>query len=361
MKNRISKHFELSSQLASMDDNQIQKLLKGVEVGKGWGTNHVANVSGNKIFVKSLSLTELERKNAFSTKNLFNLPLYYNYGVGSAGMGAFRELNLHVKTTNWVLTGEIDSFPLMHHFRIVKKSSKIKKMSLLENKKHTDYIKYWNSSKKIDHYIMERKASEYEIIIFLEYVPFVFRNWLKPNISKINELSKKLFAAFDFLSSKGVIHFDAHLGNILTDGKNVFLTDFGLALDDNFNLTKKEKIFYKNHKSYDHMEFIGCMSLFLESFWHDLNTKQKKQLEDQFQIKIETPYFEKISIILENLDSISKIMKLNKTYVKFLSKHIDIIKLSNNFFFSLRKDPKKRVVYPSKLVTKSLNRTMKSM
>ena len=208
---------------------------------------------------------------------------------------------------------------------------------------------------------MERKASEYEIIIFLEYVPFVFRNWLKPNISKINELSKKLFAAFDFLSSKGVIHFDAHLGNILTDGKNVFLTDFGLALDDNFNLTKKEKIFYKNHKSYDHMEFIGCMSLFLESFWHDLNTKQKKQLEDQFQIKIETPYFEKISIILENLDSISKIMKLNKTYVKFLSKHIDIIKLSNNFFFSLRKDPKKRVVYPSKLVTKSLNRTMKSM
>lgn len=90
MEIRFSKHFELSSQLASMDDNQIHRLLKRCKVSKGWGTNHVVNLSGNKIFVKLLSLTELERKNAFSTKNLFNLPLYYNYGVGSAGMGAFR-------------------------------------------------------------------------------------------------------------------------------------------------------------------------------------------------------------------------------------------------------------------------------
>lgn len=357
MKNRFSKHFELSSQLTSMDDNQIHELLKGFELSKGWGINHVVNLSGNKIFVKSLSLTELERKNAFSTKNLFNLPLFYNYGVGSAGLGAFRELNLHVKTTNWVLAGEIESFPLMHHFRIVKKSGKFKKMSKTEKNKHSDYVKYWNSSKKIDHYIMERKASDYEIIIFLEYVPFVFRNWLKPNISKINEMSQKLFSTFDFLRSKGVIHFDVHLGNILTDGKNVFLTDFGLALDVNFNLTEKEKIFYQNHKNYDHMEYIGSVSSLLESYWHDLNLKQKELLEDKFQLKSETPYFEKINIILENLDSISKIMKLNKAYVKLLNKHFETIKLCNNFFHALRKDVKKRVVYPSKLVTKSLSRT----
>lgn len=359
MKNRVSKHFKLSSCLASMDDNEIHKILNGFEVGKGWGTNHVVNVAGNKVFVKSISLTELERQNAFSTKNLYGMPLYYNYGVGSAGMGAFRELNLQIKTTNWVLAGETENFPLMHHFRILKKQKKFKKMTNADEKKHSEYIKYWNSSKPIDQYIRARKSAEYEIVIFLEYFPFVFKDWLKPNISRLGEVSKKMFKAIDFLSSKGVIHFDAHFGNILTDGENVYLADFGLGLDKNFNLTEKEKTFFRNNKNYDFMEYLGCTSSFLESYWHDQKPKIKKQLEDEFLIQAETTYFEKINIMLKNLDSISKIMKLDKHYVKFLKTYMQTIKLSNAFFNDMRKDIKKSVKYPNSLVAKSIRGNIK--
>ena len=72
-----------------MDDKDIYNLLDGNHVGSGRGANHEVKVSGKKIFVKSIPLTDLEHRNLFSTKNLYNLPLFYNYGVGSAGMGGF--------------------------------------------------------------------------------------------------------------------------------------------------------------------------------------------------------------------------------------------------------------------------------
>ena len=141
----------------------------------------------------------------------------------------------------------------MHHYRIVKKAKKPRKLTKSKIKKHNEYVKYWNSSKRIDHYILERKSAEYEIVIFLEYVPHIFMKWLKPNVSRINEMTGKVFKAFEFLRSKGIIHFDAHFANILTDGKNIFLTDFGLALDKEYKLNNNEREFFKKHQFYDHM------------------------------------------------------------------------------------------------------------
>lgn len=352
MKNRTLKHFELSSALSSLDNNEIKALLSGNEIKSGWGANFELKLLGHKVFVKSIPLTSLENKNHFNTKNMFNLPLYYNYGVGSAGMGAFRELNTHIKTTNWVLSGETEGFPLMHHFRIIKKDGKPKTLNKIQQKKHDDYIKYWNSSKRIEKYILERKSAEYEIILFLEFIPHVLMKWIKPNVSRINEMKNKAFRIFDFLNSKGIIHFDAHFGNILTDGKEVFLTDFGLALDKNYQLSENESNFYKEHQYYDQMEFLGCSSLVLESCWQDLNKKRKKELEDKFRVCTDTPYYEKLNIMLDNLDGVQKIMKLNEIYIKYLKRNLPVIKLSNKFFYDLRMDNKKGTKYPFKLVKK---------
>lgn len=358
MNKRIKNHTELSSQLSYLDNKEINELLNKNIIGSGWGKNHELVLSGRKVFVKSVPLTNLEMNNSFSTKNLYKLPLYYNYGVGSAGIGAFRELSMHIKTTNWVLSGECESFPLMHHYRIAKKANKPKKLTAIQKRKHSEYIKYWNNSKQIDRYILERKSSEYEIVIFLEYIPHVFMNWLKPNISRIEEMTTKVLSVFNFLKSKGVIHFDAHFGNILTDGNNVFLSDFGLTLDRHFKLSKLEQSFFKKHHFYDHMEYLGCCSTLLESYWHDLDSKSKMKLESDLNITSETQFFEKIEIMLSNLEKIQKIMRLNRTYVKFLNKYLTILRLSNDFFFQLRKDNRKRTVYPCDLVTKALKKSI---
>ena len=124
LKARKEKYYRINTQLAHIDKKQMDLLFNDEKKTHGWGTNHIIKIGNSKVFVKRIPLTDIEYQNMFSTKNHYNLPTYYNYGVGSAGFGAFRELVTHIKTTNWVLKGEIENFPLMYHYRIVPCSDK---------------------------------------------------------------------------------------------------------------------------------------------------------------------------------------------------------------------------------------------
>jgi serine/threonine protein kinase len=77
----------------------------------------------------------------------------------------------------------------------------------------------------------------------------------------VQSISDDMCETLSFLKSKGILHFDAHLHNILLDGKRPILTDFGLALDKQFNLSKSEQRFFQNHSHYDLGEFISCLGM----------------------------------------------------------------------------------------------------
>jgi hypothetical protein len=53
------------------------------------------------------------------------------------------------------------------------------------------------------------------------------------------------------MSSRGLVHFDAHFGNILTDGRLLYFADFGLALSTSFELSRDEAVFLADHLGYD--------------------------------------------------------------------------------------------------------------
>ena len=99
---RINKYYELSTRLNYMSDKDLIEKLQSNKSTKGWGSNTVIEIDGMKIFTKQIPIGRLEIENQFDTSNLYKLPLFYNYGVGSAGFGGWRELLMHVKTTNWV-------------------------------------------------------------------------------------------------------------------------------------------------------------------------------------------------------------------------------------------------------------------
>src|SRR5579859_506213 len=119
IESRRKRYFRLSSQIAQMDNAQLRSLFDETEASTGWGRNHTVEIGKTKVFVKRVPVTDLEYHHAFSTRNLYDLPTYYNYGVGSAGFGVYRELVAHIKTTNWVLEGAIATFPLMYHYRLM--------------------------------------------------------------------------------------------------------------------------------------------------------------------------------------------------------------------------------------------------
>ncbi len=59
------------------------------------------------------------------------------------------------------------------------------------------------------------------------------------------------------MNQRGLLHFDAHFENILMDGKELYISDFGLALSSKFQLTQEEIKFFHQHHLYDQ----GCMAV----------------------------------------------------------------------------------------------------
>ncbi len=153
---RKKRYFKLSSQIAQLDNAQLRSVFDNSESNEsstGWGLNHAIILGQSKVFVKRVPVTNIEFDNPFSTRNLYNLPTYCNYGFGSTGFGVFRELVTHIKTTNWVLEGAIATFPLMYHYRIIPFFGQ---RANVDRSRLKDYVEYWGNSANAGNYVLDR-------------------------------------------------------------------------------------------------------------------------------------------------------------------------------------------------------------
>ncbi|ARV61195.1 hypothetical protein BZZ01_23560 [Nostocales cyanobacterium HT-58-2] len=77
----------------------------------------------------------------------------------------------------------------------------------------------------VRNYVLDRAIANYELVLFLEYIPYVLETWLRENPKKFQKPLDDLRTMIDFLRMKGIIHVDAHFRNVLTDGEQTYLTD----------------------------------------------------------------------------------------------------------------------------------------
>jgi len=350
---RKARYFALSSQLALIDSARLAALFQEAGSGQGWGATHTISVGGTKVFVKRVPLTELEYENLYSTANLYEMPTFYNYGVGSAGFGAFRELVAHIKTTNWVLEGAMPNFPLMYHYRIVPYS---RPRSEVDEERHQGYIQYWNSDPNIDRYIRARRDAPYELILFLEHIPDVLHSWWVRNLNKSETVIREMRRTLAFLREQGVIHFDAHFGNILVDGDTPYLTDFGLVLDRQFTLDASEKAFFQRHIDYDDAEFLLCLGSYLVTIYQNLSPAVRSKVMQRYEIPEGIDYGELISLTLENFERIHSdgLFKLDEYYVATIREHLPLIQTMHQFYREMRQNNQKDTHYPQRKIKRFL-------
>lgn len=256
---RRATYYQLHRHLAGLDSKQLCALLDAPEQ-VGWSIQQTIKLEKKRVFVKRLPITAREMGSMYSTRNLYRLPLYYHYGVGSAGFGVFRELLAHIKTTSWVLQEEIESFPLMYHHRIIPR---LRERATPRAEKIDGYVSYWNRSKRIRDYVMDRYRAEHELVIFLEYIPHTLTAWLASHVSRLRWVLGEMQQTIAFLRRKKIIHFDAHPDNILTDGKQVYLTDFGSLLDADFDIDRREREFFERHRYYDDGEVLLMLNSYV--------------------------------------------------------------------------------------------------
>jgi hypothetical protein len=258
---RIKLYSQISTSLIALSDEKLKQILadsKPMHEGIG-GKSALISIDDTSMFVKKVPLTYFEQlpQNFMSTANIFDLPLSYQYGVGSAGFGAWRELTTHIMTTNWVLSGECANFPIIYHWRILPSSLgdiNINYWGDIEK-----YCQYWENSSTIRKRVEDLNNASAHIALFLEYVPQNLHDWLNAQIAKGGDnaetavvfVEEQLKATNKHMNTRGLMHFDAHFENILTDGKQLYFSDFGLALSSKFDLTPEEIAFFKQHESYD--------------------------------------------------------------------------------------------------------------
>ncbi|MGW0841640.1 protein kinase family protein [Streptomyces sp. NPDC002787] len=259
---RLAAHGAVSTSLALCSDRALGELVDtAVPVGSGiGGKSALLEVAGTPVFVKRVPLTDLERRpeHVRSTANLFALPVFCQYGIGALGapsFGAWRELAVHIMTTNWVLAAEHEGFPLMYHWRVLPDSTPLpEELADVERA-----VAYWGGGSQVRRRIEALQRSSASVALFLEYIPQNLHQWLSDRIEAGDEAADRacalveqgLEAGTSFMNARGLLHFDAHFENILTDGRRLYFADYGLAVSSRFEMSQDEADFFDRHRLYD--------------------------------------------------------------------------------------------------------------
>ncbi|MGN9908373.1 serine/threonine protein phosphatase [Phytohabitans sp. LJ34] len=249
---RLAWHREVSARLEALADGRLAELVaEGRDVATGiGGASAVLDVDGFPVFVKRIPLTDLERRpeNVMSTANLFGLPPFYQYGVGSTGFGAWRELTANRWATGWVLDGRTAAFPLMYHWRVLPGAP----APPAEAADVERAVAYWEGSPAVRERLHALAAASASLVLFLEYLPHDLHDWLSGQPEEAYAMvERRLRADVAFMNGAGLLHFDAHFGNVRTDGERLYLGDLGLATSPRFALSAAEGEFVARHRHHD--------------------------------------------------------------------------------------------------------------
>ncbi|MET9904451.1 protein kinase family protein [Streptomyces sp. NPDC006446] len=260
---RVAAYAAVGARLSLLSDRRLEDAVASApSLGSGIGGRSAEmEIEGIRVFVKRVPLTDLEVRpeHARSTRNLFELPLFYQYGAGSAGFGAWRELAAHVMTTGWVLRNEYAGFPLLYHWRILPDSAPVGFADGLGGVEGA--VAHWEGSPAVRRRLEAIGRSSFSLVLFLEHVPQTLAAWLGSTRDAVRSeeggespyrwVEDQLLRGTEFMSARGLVHFDAHFANLLTDGRQVYFADFGLASSRDFELSAEERVFLTEHLVYD--------------------------------------------------------------------------------------------------------------
>ncbi|WP_405085540.1 serine/threonine protein phosphatase [Microbispora sp. NBC_01389] len=256
---RIHRYGDVASALALQSDRQLGESLERAQIlGSGiGGTSALLAIDGVPVFAKRVPLTDLERRpgNVMSTANLFGLPPFCQYGIGGPGFGTWRELAANVMTTNWVLAGRSAAFPLLYHWRVLPGAPP-------PGDEHADIeavVQYWHGSPAVRDRLHAVARASASVVLFQEFIPYNLDTWLAAQLAAGQDAAIAASAMVEscmltdvaFMNAQKLMHFDAHFGNILTDGERLYIADLGLAVSPRFDLSTQEILFLERNRTHD--------------------------------------------------------------------------------------------------------------
>ncbi|MEU7141510.1 serine/threonine protein phosphatase [Nocardia sp. NPDC046473] len=247
---RSDRQHRLSAFLASRNDIELAELMntgRSNSVGVG-GSSAVLDVNGIPVFAKRIPLTDRELTYQGSTANLFDLPVFCQYGIGGPSFNAWRELAANIIVTDGVLAGEAQSFPMLYHWRVLPGRSPI----AAEHADINTVVAAQGGSPAVRARLEALAAAPSSLVLFSEYIPHPMPDWLREDpVGKAGTVERQFAEIITFLSDRALLHMDGHFANMRCDGEQIYLTDFGLATSPHFDLSTAEREFAERHTTHD--------------------------------------------------------------------------------------------------------------
>ncbi|QBS44575.1 serine/threonine protein phosphatase [Nocardia sp. CS682] len=247
---RSDRHQRLSAFLASRSDIELAEFMdtsRSNRVGVGGGTA-VIEVDAVQVFVKRIPLTDRELAQPGTTANLFDLPMFCQYGIGGPSFNAWRELAANIIVTDGVLAGRAQSFPVLYHWRVLPGRPPIAP-------EHADIdavVATQGGHPAVRARLEALAAASWRLVLFCEYIPHTMPDLLRENpVGEAAAVARQLSAIVTFLGDRKLLHMDGHFGNIRSDGELIYLSDFGLATSPHFDLSTAERDFAERHTTHD--------------------------------------------------------------------------------------------------------------
>jgi hypothetical protein len=261
---RLERFASISASLALLSTQELARMADQAEpLSSGIGGSTLTlNVDGHKVFAKRVRLTDLERRpeHLLSTANIFGLPPHYQRNVGSAGFGVWRELAAHAMANSWVLSQRLDCFALMYHWRVLEGAASAK--AAPPPPEWTDVkgmSAYWGNSVAVEQRLMALAGASASLLILMEQLPWTLSAWLNEQFAAGPQAMETacrmvedcLAADVPKINAFGLLHGDAHHGNMLTDGERLYYADLGLASSPRFALGADERQYLHDNASLD--------------------------------------------------------------------------------------------------------------
>ncbi|MFH5229645.1 serine/threonine protein phosphatase [Antrihabitans spumae] len=247
---RADRYRQINAHLFSCSDFELVELLdngSSASVGIGGGSA-VLYVDGVPVFAKRIPLTDLEIAHRGSTANLFDLPVFCQYGIGGPSFNAWRELAANKIVTDGVLAGETQSFPMLYHWRVLRGRSPIAD-------EHADInavVAAQGNNPAVRGRLEALAAAQSSLVLFGEYIEHPLLDWLRRNpVGTADAVAEHLSEIVTFLADRKLLHMDGHFDNMRSDGERIYLCDFGLATSPTFDLSTAERDFAERHAAHD--------------------------------------------------------------------------------------------------------------
>ena len=161
-----------------------------------------------------------------------------------------------------------------------------------------------------------------------------------------------------FLQRRGIVHFDVDMFNVLTDGRNAYLGDYGLVMDSAFELDDSERQFLSANQHFDDGNLI--LGLGHQLYWMLQSVPGDRRATIEAELDADGAAFETVvTRLLDAADQLDDrgLILIGPTMRSDLARYDDVIRFMHGFFATSRANWSRDTAFDDETLVKLLAAT----